>query len=631
MSHPDFRRFCSSFFARLCRGYALALDDTLIRGWLAGHKNPKDHGGAFDLCTRMFPALCAWLAQPARPRQLTVRGLRIDLEELVRAVLERAFDPQEPGHWGLGGAVDWNPRVVEGSCVAYGAWLLRDTVLPTLPPGKLQQLQDWLTHFAGGQLPASNWNLFWVVNQSACKALGWRYAQQRIDQAWENLNRLERPDGWMSDAGLRNFDDYNWWVFGLQELWWCQMDWASNEALQQRVHQRVRRRLEDFPYLFGADGAYTEYGRSLSYKFARLACPVLAYQMGLWPYSAGMLKRLVRLHLSHYDNVGAIDRHTDTIRQELSEFGNPAARDSYISTGHPYWAMHAFASLWQLAEDDPIWTCAEEPLPVEAEDFTRLIAPTGWLLRGCKQSGQVMRYVVGSEHGSGASAAKYAKFVYSSSFPINLGPVEGDFGPDSALCVTDGQAWAHAGAYEAMAATDRYLRGRHKLVLGSWIISCQSILVPLEAEGCLRIHRIVLPRGIGAVSFWEGGSALGYAPGEVPQKEVNPGRCWSMVRLGGLVSTIRGIVGYTQAHLPCAFRGREDLGARHARTLTPLLEAQVPVGFGRPLLLVCRTLASAAGAALEDQLLDVVWNDDDCVSVTVPGQQLLIPPLREGH
>src|SRR5690606_18720002 len=129
--------------------------------------------------------------------------------------------------------------------------------------------RQWLDYFASGELATSNWALFWIVNHTARKALGWDFSQQTIDRAWELMHACHRGDGWMTDGPEGCFDDYNWWVFGTHEMFWMQMDGGNADHVRQ-ISQRLRERLDDYPYFFAANGAYTEYGRSLSYKFARL-------------------------------------------------------------------------------------------------------------------------------------------------------------------------------------------------------------------------------------------------------------------------------------------------------------------------------------------------------------------------
>src|SRR5690606_21915498 len=111
----------------------------------------------------------------------------------------------------------------------------------------------------------------------------------------------------------------------------------------------------------------------------------------------------------------------------------------------------------------------------------------GWILTGTKQSGVVHRHSLGTRKGAGSYGAKYAKFLYSSHFPFNAGAAEGDFPPDSALCITDGDHWAHPGIYDVFECTDQALHAAYRLQVGSCVVECQTVLVP-QGEACIRAH-----------------------------------------------------------------------------------------------------------------------------------------------
>lgn len=628
LSSPDFRTYCEAYFARLCFGYDQSLDDSRIRAWLHGHKNPSDSGGAWDMSTRMFASLAAWLSNPERPRAFFLRGHKVDVEQLVRSVLINAFDPEKPGFWGRDLHQRREQRTVESSMLAYGAWLLRDTKLHGVPARALECFQQWLEYFGSGDLVRGNWNLFWIVNHAARKALGWKYDQAVIDTAWERIEALEREDGWLTDGHENHFDDYNWWVFGTHEAFWAQMDGANNPERARRIVERTRKRLEVFPHFFGANGSYSEYGRSLSYKFARLGTPLHALREGYWPHSRGMLKRLVRRHLGFYDDNGAIDRRFDTVRQELSEVGHPGVRDNYINTGHPYWCMHGFVALWQIPDNDPFWTCEEEPLPIEQEDFSRTVKSAGWIVMGDKAGGQVLRYNLGTQNGHGDYAAKYGKFMYGSHFPVDFGTADGDYGPDSVLCLTDGDHWAHPGDYDAFATAESYLRGRYTLGVGKHSIVCETILIP-RGTACLRIHKIKVPKQVKSLLAVEGGAALGYQPGTTASKDVDAKKKQSLVWNGNRASLIRGIKGYTRAVRAQGFRGNDRLNGIWDRAVTPTLEAKLPSG--KEALLVSWTLAVTTGLPkpLQDPKVSVMWKKNGDVELTWDGRKLKVPALKK--
>ena len=157
-----------------------------------------------------------------------------------------------------------------------------------------------------------------MLNHAARKALGAAYDQTIIDEVMNDyLDGVYCGDGWYDDAARRGagyFDDYNTWVFASHVLAWSQMDGHTQPQRRDELLDRVRQWMQHYPDFFAADGAYPEFGRSLAYKFARLGAPLWAYKQGIWPHSAGMLKRLVGRHLRWYIDRGAI-RDDGTLRQ----------------------------------------------------------------------------------------------------------------------------------------------------------------------------------------------------------------------------------------------------------------------------------------------------------------------------
>src|SRR5690606_14647881 len=191
---------------------------------------------------------------------------------------------------------------------------------------------------------------------------------------------------------------------------------------------RSRALMHHVPSFFAADGAYQEYGRSGAYKFARLGALLWAHRHGAWPHSVGLLRTIVERHLRWYLRRGAI-RPDGTLRQALTSTGSPAIRESYISTGASYWATQAFGGLWSLPDDDPLWTTAPEPLPIERGDVHRVLMEPGWILTGTRESGHIHRFTTYVSH----YPAKYAKLAYSTAAPYNAGLGDGAPTPDAMI------------------------------------------------------------------------------------------------------------------------------------------------------------------------------------------------------
>lgn len=614
-------------WARLVAGWASRLDASGARVRLDGVPNDNDAGGSYEGVTRMLWGLSGWLSRPERPARLQWRGETLDLEALTRAALVSGTDPRSPGYWGGTPRRAYDQRTVESGQVAFAAWQTRSRIWERLSPDERDRLVGWLERF-GERPPAwnSNWALFWALNHAARKALGQRHDQATIDSALDYLEGAYCGDGWYDDApqrGPRHFDDYNLLVFATHVLAWAECDGATQPERRERLLERVRLGMERLPLFFAADGAYTEYGRSLSYKFARLGAPLWAYRLGCWPHSPGLLRRIVGRHLRWYVDRGAV-RADGTLRQELTAGGSPAVRETYISTGASYWAMLAFAGLWALADDDPFWTADEEPLPVERGDFVRVFPQPGWVLVGTRANGAVQRFNAGS---TGHYPAKYDKFLYATAAPFNVGLADGAPGPDSMLCLTDGRALAHRSGTDSYAVGEPgWLRMRYRQRAGGGTHEIDTAIV-VRGELHLRAHRVRLDPAAGPVGALEGAAPLGYPPGAAPVIRGDAQAGWEYAGCGGRGVAILRLRGYDRQLPAAAWRGRPDLNAVFAEHVLPLIAAE---RLSPEHELVCLV---HTGAELDDPARlaaaapEVAWREDGTVSVAWPGGDVvLVPP-----
>ncbi|MBU6333279.1 MAG: DUF2264 domain-containing protein [Chloroflexi bacterium] len=517
-------------FARIVAGWAERLDKHGARAWLDGIPNHADAGGSYEAVTRILWAVGGWLSQPGRPSVISRAGASYDLAALLERAIRAGTDPASPAYWGVPvqpGAYD--QRTVEAGQVAFSLWQSRAHARDHWDTTTRGQVIAWLA--ACGAPPAAwhnNRALFWVLNHASRAAPGAPHDRAVIASGLTYLDRVA-VDEWYDDAaqrGERHFDDDNWWVFTTHELAWIETDGASDPARAD---------------WFAADGAYPEYGRSLAYKFARLAAPLWAWRHGLWPHGAGMLRRLVGRHLRWYIDRGAL-RADGSIRQSLTAQGSPAIIEPYISTGAVYWAMLAFGALWALPDDDPFWHEPEAPLPVERGDMLIRIAPAGWLLVGQHAGGAVHRYNAGSQ---GSDDASYGKFLYASDAAFNPGRADGMATPDSMLCPRYRQSVGGASH-----AIDTVI-----VVAGAWH---------------LRIHHIWPAQGV-AVGAVEGASTLGFDHGAAPRlgSDAPAGLEWAAV--AGRVVAIRRIRGYSSQQRAAAWRGRHDVHAIYGDYVVPLL------------------------------------------------------------
>jgi hypothetical protein len=613
-------------WSRLIAGWARSLDASGARTCFDGVLNSADAGGSYEGVTRMLWGLGGWLARPERPAVLRWQSEHYDLEALTRRALIAGTDPHNRASWWRGASErEYDQRTVESGQVAFAAWQTRDRIWARLEASEQENLLAWLERF--GRRPAAwhnNWALFWALNHAGRKALGARYEQATLDSALDYLERVYCGDGWYDDGparGVNHFDDYNWLVFTTHVLAWEACDGHTQPERRARLLERVRLAMERMPYFFAADGAYAEYGRSLSYKFARLGAPLMAYRAGCWPHGAGMLRRLVGRHLRWYIDRGAL-RADGALRQELTAGGSSAVRETYISTGAPYWAMLAFAGLWQLADNDPFWTVAEEALPVERGDFVRVFPQPGWVLSGKAATGHVQRFNAGA---TGAYPAKYDKFVYASSAPFNVGLADGQPSPDSMLCLTDERGVAHRSGNDAWTVGEPgWLRMRYRQLAAGGLHLIDTTLV-VRGELHLRAHRITIAQGAGPVGVLEGPPPLGYPPGTHPLIQGDTTGGWEYAASDQYAVAIVRVRGYSSQRAASAWGGRADLNSVYSEHVLPLLvvERLEPISelvclvytgapLAEPLELAMRVHSAQWEA---DGTLRLVWSDGVVIDV----------------
>lgn len=576
MSMPPFTLVeARALWARLVAGWADHLDLTGARTLFDGIPNRHDSGGSYEGVTRMLWGLGGWLSRPDRDTVVEWRGRSYDIAALTRQALLAGTDPASSGYWGVpsdpGASGRSDQRTVESGQVAFALWQSRSHIWDTLDDPERARILDWLDA-CGRRPPAwrSNWALFWALNHASRKALGAPHDQSIIDDVLAWLDDVYCGDGWYDDGparGVNHFDDYTLWVFSSHVLAWAQVDGESRPERRGELLERLRELMAHVPYFFAADGRYPEYGRSLSYKFARLGAPIWAHHAGVWPHAPGMLRRMVGRHIRSYVDAGAV-RADGTLRQELSSEGSRDIREPYVAIGSTYWAMQAFGALWTLANDDPFWTDDEHPLPVEQGDFTRVLREPGWVLVGSTATGGVQRFSAISSH----TPAKYGKFAYATHAPFNVGLTGGTSSPDSMLCLISGDHIGHRNhTLHAMVGEPGWLRFRYEQTLGDHIHRIETVIVT-HGDTHLRAHRVELADGAPPVHAVEGGFPLGYHPGAVPTVSTTSESLRSSATEGPLTSSITGIEGYDRARLPGPWMGDQTLNSVYGRYVLPLLE-----------------------------------------------------------
>ena len=280
---------------------------------------------------RTCSALAAWAVK-------TGEGV-----DILVATFSHAFDPAHPDYWGAAPNKQ-NQRQVESSVVAWALWLARDLVCDKLSAAARRNVNAWLASCTQYPVRTSNWAWFTAVNQAVRMDLAHRWPEFSGDEKWmlEDLAFVftggSGADGWYSDSlNSLMLDDYkNSWVFASHFLYWNKIAGGKYPVWSAKFTLRLKQFLEPTPYFFCANGSHVLYGRSLIYRWAAVTPLVLAYDQGLWPHSAGLLKRIVRGNFEVL-KLGAFDEAHGKLRRCCTLEGSRAICESYVDNGHPYW------------------------------------------------------------------------------------------------------------------------------------------------------------------------------------------------------------------------------------------------------------------------------------------------------
>ena len=555
--------------------------------WLYGNGDP-------ELVTRTLFSLGPWLSSPSQSKQLITRKTNLDLNDLFIQAIIHGTDPMNNEYWKSQVTIKRKglfrkkyeqlsqQYCVEASTVAWALWLTRDQLTSNFNNKQLENIQNWLDLFGVNYSNRkNNWNLFFLINHSVRKKLGWSYDESVIQTSLKMVEACYEGEGWYSDTpGDSQFDNYAHWVFSAYLMYWVIIDGDSQPAIKEKVLSRVRELTQADPYWYGKDGEHPEYGRSSIYKFTRLVSMILAYKLGICPLSPGVLKRLVRKHINFYIKNGSLDMHHGIVRQVLSRTGSTDICESYNAPGSPYWVMMTFGALWMLDEDDQIWQIPEQPLPVESHDFIKQIPTTGWTLIGDKNTGQVVLINPSVDHHkgwqdvNGTYPSKYRKFSYHSGLGYLVGTK--DFTPcDNMLSLSiDEKNWQYPifTGHKLDKENPHIIKSQQKQIImdpasdNALKVNIHTVIL-LHNDIQIRIHRVEPEDNDSEYMIHEGGYAIGYEKDETVQTIEN--KNWIYAKTPHGATFFANILGYNQQFCNNHLYHYKDKHTRHARFIFP--------------------------------------------------------------
>ncbi|TDC23151.1 DUF2264 domain-containing protein, partial [Kribbella albertanoniae] len=336
-----------------------------------------------------------------------------DLAGWYASGLRSGTDPASPHAWPRPDQL--GQAKVEACSIALGLHLSRPWLWDLLDDRDRAQIVAWLATVVGEQYPPINWVWFQIVVETFLKSVGGPWSSDDIESGLAVHESLYRGNGWYADGPERAFDHYNGWALHVYPLLWASMDpGLSSVELQTAWRDRLSAFLDSTVHLIGANGSPLVQGRSLTYRFAAAAPLWMGAITGATSVTPGVLRRASSGILKHFLDHDVPDQRGLLTLGWYGEW--PAIAQSYSGPGSPYWAVKGMLGL-MLPANHPVWTAAEEPLPVERSDFTREIAEAGWLVSGTRSDGIVRVVNHGTDHSvpgdERADSPLYARLGYS--------------------------------------------------------------------------------------------------------------------------------------------------------------------------------------------------------------------------
>lgn len=340
--------------------YIRTLDDPMYFPKQLEKTYPRSEG---EVPTAKLEGLCRtlFIAAPLLREDpgLTLNG--ISVADYYRHQLLNLVNPDSPSYIPLrtGGP---SQILVEFGALAISLSVAKDILWEPLTQAQKDQLAATMLSYGNGPTIGSNWMFFNVFVISFFKEQGYAVNDQRMKENLENCLKLYRGEGWYNDAPA--YDYYSMWAFQMYGPIWAQMYGHFYPEYAAQFMKNQRDLIDNYPYMFSADGRMNMWGRSIPYRFAAVVPLALLGYENYPEANYGWMRRIASSTLLQFlQNPDFLEDNVPT----MGFYGPFApAVQIYSCRGSVYWCGKAFLSLL-LPPDNPFWTSTENNGPWDKE------------------------------------------------------------------------------------------------------------------------------------------------------------------------------------------------------------------------------------------------------------------------
>ena len=467
--------------------------------------------------------------------------------------------------------------MVEAASMAIGLYFSRHLIWSELTNSEQQQIGDWFRHILQFPFEDKNWVLFNVIINSFLKSVEQEYYQSQIDFYLQRYDSYYEAGGWYRDGIAPQFDYYNPWALHFYPHLWSEMEPdKTRPEFVEIFQQRSRKFLERFSYYFSSTASHPAFGRSIIYRSALIAGPIMGIWKNFSPLSPGQTRRLCSQSLKYFVEHNFFDNDGSVPLGWTGRFVPMA--ENYSGPASPLWINKAF-SAFLMPEGHPFWTEAEKSLPIDEGSYCVCERIPGFLIQGYKETGHIQLINQGSDSWvnspinwkNPASDYHYLKFAYSSHLLHDIGPTDDGLPCGNMISLyEEKRGFSHRERIYPIYMAENVAISYHYPFGEGYGMKRDSRIetaIIMKGDHQIRIHWVISPN---RPLVYEGGYSL---PFNEDPPVISQGDNWINVHTQTGQCCVRGLLGYNEVGASMA-KGVNPLG-KHS--CLPFVKLNQPV------------------------------------------------------